>query len=197
MSTLATAKASEREVARPLRELVRLIADDLAQAREAAERAAMPHYCAAGAKLLEAKSQLSHGEFGPWLKRNFKLSAGSARRYMRLAEAENASALSFSSLSDFIRQTSDPDYHRPADTERWRAEAARSRDTIARLFAEAEATAEERRVCRALAVRLIDRGFKSLAPECHPDRGASPDAMTRLNRVRDLLKQQLRSLFGA
>src|SRR5262245_15386897 len=98
---------------RQLSELVSLIKEDIRQAREAAERAGMPYYRAAGEKLLEAKAQLTHGEWGPWLKRNFSLSDATARLYMRLAREseENEKAFTFSSLGDFLRKTrDDPDY---------------------------------------------------------------------------------------
>ena len=44
-------------VARPLRILVPLIKDDLKEGDAAAERAGLPHYRAAGEKMLEAKPQ--------------------------------------------------------------------------------------------------------------------------------------------
>jgi hypothetical protein len=77
--------------------------------------AGLPHYRAAGAKLNEAKSQMHHGEFTGWIKRNFSVSPKQVRVWMGLAAAEqNAPAGAFSSLSDFIRQTSDPVYNRPS-----------------------------------------------------------------------------------
>ena len=36
---------------------------------------------------------------------------------------------------------------------------------------------------------VIDIGFKILVKELHPDKGGSSDAMSRLNRLRDRLKQ--------
>jgi hypothetical protein len=49
-----------------------------------------PHgrrYRAAGEKMIEAKAQLTHGQFGPWLKRNFKIGGYQAQLYMRAARA--------------------------------------------------------------------------------------------------------------
>ncbi|MEZ2406939.1 DUF3102 domain-containing protein [Bosea sp. RCC_152_1] len=39
-----------------------------------------------GNDLIEAKSILKHGEFGPWLKENFNWSESSAHKFMKLAE---------------------------------------------------------------------------------------------------------------
>jgi hypothetical protein len=41
-----------------------------------------------------------------------------------------------------------------------------------------------------LAMQLIDIGYKALATKLHPDKGGSGDAMSRLNEVRDRLKQR-------
>ena len=98
--------------ARPLAMLVGLITEDLKQGREAAERAGMPFYRAAGEKTLEAKAQIPHGEFQAWIKRNFRDQQGSGialyRTLRRAVSSEKLSALNFSSLRDFVRQTSNP-----------------------------------------------------------------------------------------
>ena len=97
--------------------LVPLIQDDLKQARDAAERAGMPYFQAAGDKLLEAKAQLAHGEFGPWVKLHFNVSLRHAQRYMQLADHvrdQKRPAGHFSSLKDFIEQTSNPNGAPPA-----------------------------------------------------------------------------------
>jgi hypothetical protein len=64
---------------------------------------------AAGKKMLEAKPQLKHGEFGPWIKRNFNITERHAQFYVSLAIAtrgdEKRSADRFSSLRDFLRWT--------------------------------------------------------------------------------------------
>src|SRR4030095_16490046 len=83
----AHSKPEAATMARPLRVLVPLIQDDLHQGREAAERAGMPYFQAAGEKLLEAKDQLAHGEFEPWVARHFDVSPRMARVYMSLARA--------------------------------------------------------------------------------------------------------------
>lgn len=76
----------------------------------------MPYYQAAGEKLLEAKSQMKHGEFIPWVARNFSIKKQQASLYMALAkhtEFEKSGATDFSSLSDFERETGrrPPDYN--------------------------------------------------------------------------------------
>src|SRR5215475_2896034 len=97
------------QVARPLNILAPLIWKDLQDGNVAAEQAGLPFFRAAGEKMIEAKPQMKHGEFGPWIKRHFRITERQARHYMALARAtggaQSGSALPFSSLSDFIRQT--------------------------------------------------------------------------------------------
>jgi hypothetical protein len=51
---------------------------------------------------------------------------------------------------------------------------------------------QEHEAQRNVARRLIDIGYKELAPQLHPDKaGGSHDAMARLNRVRDKLKHSI------
>ena len=153
----------------------------------------MPYYQAAGEKLIEAKSQMKHGEFVPWVKRHFDASIQQARRYMALAE-ESESALSFSSLSDHVRKTTNPNYNLPhtvrplpghEDVKRiiGRVDTATlnlKRDELKRR--------DERDAERKLGLQLIDIGFKVLARTLHPDKGGSREAMSRLNAVRTRLK---------
>ena len=197
MST-AVARAEEQRVARPLKVLAQLIKDDLEQGKAAAERAGLPHYRAAGEKLIEAKSQLPHGEFVQWVERNFTVTIRHARRYMDLAKATQATekglASPFSSLSDFVRQTSDPNYNKP-HTVRPTAwfepvkQVVEKVDTeTLNLKREELKRADERDAQRKLALQLIDIGYKVLARELHPDKGGSKEAMARLNAVRDRLK---------
>lgn len=49
---------------------------------------------------------------------------------------------------------------------------------------------KEEQLMRKLAHQLIDIGYKVLASQLHPDKkGGSQEAMSRLNRVKGLLKQ--------
>ncbi len=65
----------------------------------------------------------------------------------------------------------------------------RARREVDRLKEEALTRQQERDAERKLALRLIDIGFKVLVKELHPDKGGSREAMSRLNRMRDRLKQ--------
>lgn len=183
----------ERQVARPLKVLVPLIEDDLRQGREAAERAGLPYYRNAGEKMLEAKPQVGHGSFQDWIKRNFGISKQQANLYMRLAGTEKSSALDFSSLSEFVRETGNPNYNKP-HTVRPQAWHEPVKQAINTFNPEAYAKdlqnkRQERDLERKLALKLIDIGFKVLAAELHPDkRSGSSEAMTRLNNVRNRLK---------
>lgn len=201
MTGTLTKATTNGAIARPLKVLVPLIKDDLAKAKDAAERAGLPYYQAAGEKMIEAKSQLNHGEFTDWMKRNFDISIQHARKYMRLAEhsaGQKESADSFSSLADFVRQTaknpSDETYGRSyGQTSAWHGsvkEVVKEIDTeTLNIKREEMNRQEERDAQHKLALQLIDIGYKVLARELHPDKGGSRDAMSRLNTVRDRLKQ--------
>ena len=73
----------------------------------------MAHYRKAGELLLEAKEQVEHGEWTNWVSHNFSLSKRTAEIYMDLASEEKRSALRFSSLTDFVQKTSNPNYNKP------------------------------------------------------------------------------------
>ena len=81
----AVAVGTKKSVARPLSVLIPLIKKDLEEGQEASEQAGLPYYQAAGEKMIEAKAQMKQGEFGPWAKRNFGISADQSQRYMALA----------------------------------------------------------------------------------------------------------------
>ena len=166
---------------RPPQELAPLIQHDLAEANRAAAKAALPYHQAAGEKLLEARTSLDHGQFEPWIKRNFKISPRQARRYMQLARAaieQNgpASPNSFKSISDAIRQTSDPNYNR-----RHRSRA--TNDAARPKPADQETVTKTRK----LAKQMVNVGYKSLAQKMHPDAGGTTIEMASLNDVRGML----------
>ena len=103
----------EGVVARPLKVLVQLIKEDLAQAKEAAETAMKPFYLAVGEKLLEAKSQLAHGEFTAWVDRNFSFGLRQAQQYMAVARSTlNIEMRSEPRISDFLTLSVKP-YGKP------------------------------------------------------------------------------------
>src|SRR5215475_1437240 len=179
------AKQDSQEVARPLRTLIPLIQEEITQGREAG----IPYFRRAGALLIEAKEQVAHGEWGGWLKRQFDISRHTAAHWMGLAAAmEKPRARSFSTLSQFSHPDR-PVHHRPAFhtpiTE------ALNRVNVDRFAQERREREREEQLTRSLGLQLIDIGYKALATKLHPDRGGSVDAMTRLNRVRTLLKAAL------
>lgn len=193
MSSVVTHE--DGQVARPLKVLVPLIKHDLTQAREAVEKAGLPYYRAAGEKLLEAKGQMDHGEFRGWVERNFTVKLRQAQLYMSFVVAtrggDKRTQGRFSSLQEFRRehhgykQTVHPQpWHQPVKdvVDEAKRQAERLRD-------EELTRQQERKAERQLALQLIDIGFKALASKLHPDKGGSRDAMSRLNRVRDRLKQ--------
>jgi hypothetical protein len=191
--------AESAEVARPLKVLIPLIKEDLANGKQAAEQAGMPYYQAAGQKMLEAKPQVSGG-FEDWVERNFRIKPRQAQYYMALAKATSATlgeqkrtAAQFSSLDDFKRRHLNEDRPSSGRVNRpWREgvdkTAEQARQDLKRLKEDTLTRQQERKAERTLALRLIDIGYKVLAKELHPDKGGSKDAMSRLSRVRDRLK---------
>jgi len=187
-----------KQVARPLNVLVLLIKEDLKQAEQAAQNAGMPYYKAAGDKMLEAKEQMAHGEFKPWIVRNFLLSYSRAKQYMQFASAmsgKKTEIQSFSSLNDFHRQTGSSNYRSVTSKQGWhdavKGNIERARRDAERLAQENLSRQQEREAEQKLALRLIDIGFKVLVKELHPDKGGSRDAMARLNRVRARLRNAI------
>jgi hypothetical protein len=195
MTMTTNIAVKDREaVARPLRILVPLIQADLQDGRDAAQRAGMPYYQAAGEKMLEARPQIPVGDFQSWVERNFNISYRQASNYMRLAQAHpsTGSALPVETLSEFIRHTN-PNYNRPTPPLDWYGPVNKIVDRVdtetLNLKREELKRVEEHDAQRTLALQLIDIGYKVLARTLHPDKGGSRDAMTRLNAVRDRLKQ--------
>ena len=173
----------DQPVARPLRVLVSLIHKDL----EAAERAGMLYYRAAGEKMIEAKQQLQHGEFGPWITRNFKVSRTQAYRYMALAKADDAELFptgNISSMHKFRRQHLGENAYTSRKTPPEWAEQAK------RHLQDAASRTRERQVQFKLALEIINVGYRGLAAKLHPDvAGGSTEKMAALNQARDRLKR--------
>jgi hypothetical protein len=186
MTTVAT--ASDTQVARPLRVLVPLIKEEL----DAGYSAGLEHYRRAGALLIEAKSQLQHGEWRAWLKRNFVLSHETARRYMTLAQ-EKSAPVRPRTLSEVMG-----DFRKYP--ERSGALGASGKDVrrivaqvdVDRLAKERQSREREAKLTKELAHTLIDIGYRVLAAKLHhPDREGSTEAMARLNHVRTLLRRAI------
>ncbi|MFZ0763527.1 hypothetical protein [Bradyrhizobium sp.] len=133
-----------------------------------------------------------------WSKRNFGLGKAQTLLYVSFAKATSglSAATEFESLKDFRRRqlghdvpTSGGGLRQPEWRESVKENIERARREVDRLKEEALTRQQERDAERKLALRLIDIGFKVLVKELHPDKGGSREAMSRLNRMRDRLKQ--------
>lgn len=188
MST-AVAKRASTKIARPLTVLVPLIQDEL----QAGDSAGLAHFRHAGEMLLEARDQVAAFKWGKWLSKNFALSRMTAYRYMKLAERiREEPDLVTGRLQPTLQSIARPKEgaHEAAQAAHWRPVVEATRNVDVDAFAEArQARSDEVQLHRDLALELIDIGFKALATRLHPDRGGSKEAMRRLNRVRDELKQ--------
>ncbi len=198
METSVSTRA-EGKVARPLNVLVPLIKDDLNQGREAEKQAGIPYYTAAGGKLAEAKQQVSASELYSWAHRHFKIRESQVQLYIRLWEhtgKARAIARAPTSLDDFKRSLG---HSRPtsgrvnrewgADVDNLAEKARASMERVERLHQDNMTRQQEREAERALALKLIDIGYKVLAKELHPDKmGGNRAAFQRLAIVRDRLR---------
>jgi hypothetical protein len=183
---------------------VPLIKEELALAQANARMASLENYRHVGEYLWEAKKQVPKGEWGGWLSANFKLTARTARTYMdldnemrhrevfsdeqdeNLKPASNFQPREFKTLSEFQqpgRGSHQPEWHAPVQQV-----ITQNIDLLRQRQQDKE---KERRLMKVLALQLIDIGYKVLATKLHPDKGGSREAMQRLNRVRDLLKQSI------
>jgi hypothetical protein len=76
-----------------------------------AERAwssALEHALRAGELLMNAKAQLPHGEWLPWLQANFKGSVRTAQSYMRLSAHPNTQALAHLGIEGALKEIATP-----------------------------------------------------------------------------------------
>lgn len=80
-----------------------------------AMRQALDHARASGEALIEAKGQLEHGDWTPWLEENFEASARTARIYMRIArnwpelaaKRQRSAGLSIDAAISFLSESRD------------------------------------------------------------------------------------------
>lgn len=175
-------------IARPLKVLIPLIQGELQMGNNAGRE----HYRLAGEMLNEAKDQIAHGAWGKWLSKNFELSAITAQRYMRWARLHDEIRPAGTEMPVSLREMrGETDRAREArQSKQHQAFRKALRDVARDEFAqERQSYDEEIRLHREMAEDLVDAGYKALATKLHPDRGGSPKAMTRLNRVREELKQ--------
>lgn len=171
-----------QQVSRPLKVLIPMIQSELQQGNEAGQE----HYRLAGEMLIEAKEQVGYGGWGRWLAKNFDLNAKTASVYMRWARTYNdtSGAPRPKSLREMRGDGERMQSKQQQDFRRVLRDVARD-DFVQ----ERQTRDDEVRLHRDLAEELIDIGYRALATRLHPDRGGSKDAMSRLNRVRDELKQ--------
>jgi hypothetical protein len=190
------ARVEETQVARPLHVLAPLIRKDLQEEKQIAERATMEIKQSIGNKLVEARGWGSYKETVAWCKECFGFGRDQMDAYIALSNTTSSlpGAPAFESIRQFQRDHLGQNRPTAGAVRRdWTAPvddiAERARRELERIQ-EAELTrAQEREADQKLALRIIEIGYKVLAKELHPDKGGSRDAMTRLNRVRDRLKQ--------
>lgn len=182
--TLARGKS---QIARPLKVLIPLIQSELQQGNDAGRE----HYRRAGEMLIEAKDQVSHGTWSMWLSKNFEMHATTARTYMRWARMHNENERQPLVLNSLNEMRGDTERRREERQSKQQQDFRRVLRDVARddFIQERQARDQEVDLHRELAQDLIDAGYRALATKLHPDRGGSKDAMARLNRVRDELKQ--------
>jgi len=176
---------AQHDLVRSLPILVPLIKEEL----EEGEKAGLEHYRRAGEMLIEAKEQVNRGEWDVWLKRNFALSATTARKYMRLVlVTQKEPRRSFSTLSAAVdppRPHHQPVWHEPVRN-------ALSSVNIENLKRQQQERDKENKLVAQLKGQIIDIGYKVLATKLHPDKGGSAAAMSRLNRAKTELKGCIR-----
>jgi hypothetical protein len=193
---MATALSTQNSKvpARPLKVLVPLINDALDHAHEAG----IEYRRQAGALFIEARAAFNKTvEWYSWIGRTFThretgrpISEGLVGTYVHLAKTteEFTSARQeqpFRIMSDFTHPHRDsrhqPEWHEPI-------RETLNTVNVERLMQEKQSKEKEEQVLRKLANELIDIGYKVLATKLHPDKGGSPEAMARLNKVRSILK---------
>jgi len=190
--TKQIAVKQEKKVARPLGVLIPLIRTDIKEMKRAGDRAAetatVPFKISIGEKLIEAKGQMEHSNWIPWLEHNFTLGQSSANKYMQMARVPKSYRDTNLSQNEFIRRHVSPSHGRSAGFVPEMKERL-NRINIEKLTSPVADDKAEDELERQLALDLIDIGYRALASKLHPDKkGGSQEAMTRLNTVRDNLK---------
>jgi hypothetical protein len=186
MNNPMTTRSEGRQISRTLKVLIPMIQSELQQGNSAG----LEHYRQAGEMLIEAKDQLAHGAWGPWLAKNFDMVARTAQQYMRLAREIRSgdSQSSYRSIREMTGQTERAREERNSKQQQNFRKVLRdvARDDFVQ---QRQAQDVEIKLHRKIAEDLVDAGYRALATRLHPDRGGSKEAMARLNRVRDELKE--------
>lgn len=188
MNRVAVVPVSKRAISRPLKVLVPLIQGELQMGNNAGHE----HYRRAGEMLNEAKEQVGHGGWGRWLAKNFDLTDRTARKYMQWARIHNEIGTGGSEMPTSMRDmTGVRERDREERNSKQQQDFRRTLRDVAReeFVQERQTRNDEIQLHRELAEELVDLGYRALATRLHPDRGGSKDAMSRLNRVREQLRQ--------
>lgn len=144
------------------------------EAAHVAARSAIEHAIECGRLLSEAKGQLGHGRWLPWVDGNLAFGARQAQKYMRVAEhadavlAANANSGSRLSINDALKLLAAPEGEAPepetgeeflAEARAFEAEASRLRAQAAKLSKRLDRaeTAEEALEIRDRAAEIIKR----------------------------------------
>lgn len=191
---MEVAVRSDTQVARPLRVLVPLIKQDF----EAAEKAGMAYYKAAGDKLNEALEGHFDGrprsDFYEWAEKTFGKKPTQIRTWMASAAA---------SADKPLKSLREASGHKPPPTgpgsrihREWTAPidavADKTRREQLRFQREDELSKrEERKAIDQLKLRVIEIGYKVLAKELHPDKGGTEEAFSRLKQAVDEMKRSI------
>lgn len=194
--TTSLARNSDRQLAHSLDEIPPLIKERL-QRIDSEQRnfdeMTLPDKQEIGNLLIEAKAQLKHGEWGPWLRKNFKWSQSTAWKYGTFA---THSPDKFSrknmpkTMVEVLREHSNSFRDRtPEWKEDVREQMKRAQQELLEFQKYERSQREERDAERKLGLRLINIGYKILAAELHPDVGGKHELMRRLNAVRNRLKE--------
>lgn len=188
MRHAAVARVQTSQVARPLKTLIPMIQGELQLGNEAGRE----HFRLAGEMLNEARDQVPRGGWNNWLSKNFDLDKRTAYRYMQWARSyeESRHGVSQTPYTSIRHMTGQRDREREHRQSKQQQDFRRVLRDVARddFIQERQARDDEIKLHRELAEELIDIGYRALATRLHPDRGGSKDAMARLNRVRDELK---------
>lgn len=171
--TATTKKAvpkATRRVARDLSKVETERASQINREHEASEAAwgnAVEHACRAGQLLIEAKAQLKHGEWMPWVEANCAFSQSTANAYMQVArwERQNSQLPANLTLDGALKHISAPksdDEEFLAECDRLAAQierAQKAEERLSELLRERDDATFERVVKRS---RLPVRKLKAL-----------------------------------
>jgi hypothetical protein len=179
---MADAKPKDKEAARSVNELTRLIRGELA-VTQIRSRDIWPRI---GGYLIEMKPQIAKGKWERYIRDNFEFSTTSADRYMRF-HREVAANRKPTRLSDV-----DPPRpnHQPKGFASWRA-ASKGTGTPPRTRWDTESAKADRPREKELGLELIEAGYKLLAQKYHPDKGGDDASFRCLTNARAKLRRCL------